>query len=60
MKDLPALFKAFIIPYIICCSCTAICFLFATGQDIPTELWGIFIFFLSEEGIKFGIGKIKK
>ena len=60
MKDLPALFKAFIIPFIICYSFLIIGFLFATGQAIPEFLWGVFIFFLGEEGIKFGVGKIKK
>ena len=60
MKDLPALFKAFIIPYIICYSFTIIGFLWATGEGIPMELWGVFIFFLGEEGIKFGVGKVKR
>ena len=60
MKDLPALFKAFIIPFIICYSFLIMGFLWAAGQDIPMELWGILGFFLSEEGIKFGVGKLKK
>lgn len=60
MTDYKALFKAFIIPYIICYSFLIIGFLMATGQEVPMELWGVFGFFLGEEGISFGIGKIRK
>lgn len=60
MKDLPALFTAFIIPFIICYSFLIIGFMWATEQEIPIELWGVFVFFLGEKGISFGIGKIRK
>jgi len=60
MKDLPALFKAFVIPYFTCASFTGVVFQIATGQEASIILWGIAGAGLSKMGIDFGIGKIKK
>ena len=60
MKDLPALFKAVVVPYLAVYFGSCIGFLFVTGQDIPQMLWVLFVGALSELGIEIGIGKIKK
>ena len=64
MKDLPALFKAFVIPYLAVAFGTAIAFSFATGQAIDQLLWVVFLGALSELGIEFGaipvVKKMKK
>ena len=60
MSDYTALFKAFIVPYIICCSLTTICFLWVTDQEIPQLLWVIFVGGLGAEGIDIGIRKVTK
>lgn len=60
MKDLPALFKAFVVPYIACYSFTLMGYLWATGQDIPQLVWVIFLGALGELGIEIGATKIIK
>jgi len=60
MKDLPALFKAFVVPYLAVFfgSCIGIALLI--GQTVDQMLWVIFVGALSELGIEIGAGKIRK
>ena len=60
MKDLPALFKAFVIPYFTCASMTGVIIQIVTGQEPSMILIGITGAGLSKMGIDFGIGKIRK
>jgi len=60
MKDLPKLFEAVIIPYIIIASFTLICWLTGTGQSVPEWPWVFFLGGLSKYGITFSVGKIRK
>jgi len=60
MRDLPALFNAFVIPYFTCCAFTGVVFMIATGQEVDIILWGIVGAGLSKMGIDFGIGKMRK
>jgi len=60
MKDLPALFKAFVIPYFTCAAFSGVVFMIATGQEVDMILWGVMGAGLSKMGIDFGIGKIRR
>jgi len=61
MKDLPALFKAFVIPYLACAFGSAIAFNLAMGQPVDQLLWVVFLGALGELGIEFGaIPVVKK
>lgn len=60
MKDLPALFKAFVCPYLAVYFGSCIGFLLATGQAVDQMLWVLFVGALGELGIEFGVKKIKK
>jgi len=60
MTDLPALFKAVVVPYIACYSFLVMGFLWATNQDIPQMLWVVFVGALGELGIEIGVKKIRK
>ena len=54
MKDLPALFKAFVVPYLAVFFGSCIGFMIATGQAVDQVLWVLFLGALSELGIEFG------
>lgn len=60
MKDLPALFKAFVVPYLACYSFTVMGYLWATGGEIPQMLWVVFVGALGELGIEIGIKKARR
>lgn len=60
MKDLPALFKAFVCPYLACAFGSTICFMWATGQDIPHLLWVLFVGALAEIGIEVRAWKLRR
>ena len=60
MKDLPALFKAVVMPYTAVCSISTICFMTGTGQEVPIFIWGIFIGSLGEMGIHWSITNLRK
>ena len=60
MKDLEALAKAVVIPYIACCSCTGIVFLSCIGEEVPALFLVLLGGALSQMGISWGIGKVKK
>lgn len=60
MKDLPALFKAFVMPYTAVCSLTGIVFMTGTGQEIPMLLYGLFFGALGEMGIHWSITNLRK
>jgi len=60
MKDLPALFKAFVMPYTAVCSLTGIVFMAGTGQEVPMILYGLFFGSLGEIGIHWSIANLTK
>ena len=60
MKDLPALFKAFVMPYTAVCSLTGIVFMTGTGQEIPMLLYGLFFGALGEMGIHWSLSNLRK
>jgi len=60
MKDLPALFKAFVCPYLACIFGTGIGFNLATGQDVDPLLWALFAGTLTEIGIEVRAWKLKR
>jgi len=60
MKDLPALFKAFVMPYTAVCSLTGIVFITGTGQEVPMLLYGLFIGALGEMGIHWSLSNLRK
>lgn len=60
MKDLPVLFKAFVMPYTAVCSVSGIVFMLATGQAVDQMLWVIFVGALGELGIEFGVIPVVK
>jgi len=60
MKDLPGVFKAFVMPYTAVWSVTTICFMAASGQEVPMFIWGIFLGSLSEMGIHWSVTNLRK
>ena len=60
MKDLPVLFKAFVMPYIAVCCVSGIVFLACIGQEIPMFIWGLLGFAFTEMGFEYGVKKIRK
>lgn len=57
VKDMPALFKAFVVPYLAVYFGSCVGFLLVTGQDIPQVLWVLFVGALGELGIELGARK---
>ena len=60
MKDLPALFKAFVMPYTAVCCISGIVFMTGTGQEVPIYIWGLLGFAFTEMGFEYGVKKIRK
>jgi len=60
MKDLPALFKAFVCPYLAVYFGSCIGFALVSGQDVHQMLWVVFVGALGELGFEFGIKKVRK
>ena len=60
MRDLPALFKAIVMPYTAICSFTGVVFLLVTGQEVPIVLYGFFFGALGEMGIHWSISNLKR
>ena len=58
MKDLAALFKAFVMPYLAVYFGSCVGFMVVTGQEVPIELWVLFSFPLGEMGIHWSISKV--
>ena len=58
MKDLSALFKAFVMPYLAVYFGSCIGFIFVTGQEVPMILWGLFFGSLGEMGIHWSVSKL--
>ena len=58
MKDLAALFKAFVMPYTAVCSVTTICWLTGIGEEVPVIIWGLLIGSLGEMGIHWSVSKL--
>jgi len=60
MKDLPALFKAFVMPYLAVYFGSCIGFILATGQEVPMILYGLFFGSLGEMGIHWSLANLRK
>lgn len=60
MKDLPVLFKAFVMPYTAVCSVSGIVFMTGTGQEVPMLLYGLFFGALGEMGIHWSLANLRK
>ena len=58
MKDVPALFKAFVMPYMAVCSFSGIVFMTCTGQGLDYFLLGSLGFSLGEMGIHWSVSKL--
>ena len=59
-EQLVEFFKGLVRPIIIFESWTTICFIWATGQTVPTELWVVGVAILGEYGLERAVKRWKQ